>query len=244
MENDGPYRALWRDLRAPEPNVLLRVAVSLASGLFLLAGACGGAWVFACLTSGGWVLDDHIIAAMFLAAILWFGTLTVAWRPIRSGRRYVLPSIATLALALLAIGGSAAVDVLFYFRSDEFLIGAILLLSGAAIILVWLPTVQVWLHGRPVVGADNLVRVHCPRCGYSLIGLRNLRCPECGEEFTIDELIRAQEYGGVPKISAAEAHDLACPSLQAPVDAGANAKGLASARAQARGVQSRLHTSA
>ena len=57
--------------------------------------------------------------------------------------------------------------------------------------------------GRPVVGRDNLVRVKCPECGYSLIGLRDLRCPECGATFTIDELIRAQHYGGVPEVRQA-----------------------------------------
>ena len=61
------------------------------------------------------------------------------------------------------------------------------------------------LRGKSVVGPDNQVRVHCPSCGYSLIGLRNLRCPECGTEFTIDELIRSQGYSGVKKVSPEEA---------------------------------------
>ncbi|MCH9033356.1 MAG: hypothetical protein IID42_02485 [Planctomycetes bacterium] len=28
----------------------------------------------------------------------------------------------------------------------------------------------------------------CPKCGYDLKGLAMARCPECGTEFTLDEL--------------------------------------------------------
>jgi predicted Zn-ribbon and HTH transcriptional regulator len=28
----------------------------------------------------------------------------------------------------------------------------------------------------------------CPNCGYNLTGLREARCPECGSQFTLDEL--------------------------------------------------------
>jgi hypothetical protein len=34
--------------------------------------------------------------------------------------------------------------------------------------------------------------VACPRCGYNLTGLREARCPECGTQFTLDELMAAQ----------------------------------------------------
>ena len=38
------------------------------------------------------------------------------------------------------------------------------------------------------------VSVHCPRCGYSMVGLERCQCPECGFVCTIDALIAAQEY--------------------------------------------------
>ena len=31
-------------------------------------------------------------------------------------------------------------------------------------------------------------RLVCLTCGYSLVGLREARCPECGEQATLDEL--------------------------------------------------------
>jgi len=48
--------------------------------------------------------------------------------------------------------------------------------------------------GRELLDPDGQVAVRCPKCDYRLIGLKQLRCPECGMEFTIDELIRAQKF--------------------------------------------------
>jgi hypothetical protein len=39
----------------------------------------------------------------------------------------------------------------------------------------------------------------CPSCGYNLTGLREARCPECGTQYTLDELFAAQ-----PSRAAAE----------------------------------------
>ena len=33
------------------------------------------------------------------------------------------------------------------------------------------------------------IDVTCPACGYSLVGLSECRCPECGEQFTIEQLL-------------------------------------------------------
>ena len=80
--------------------------------------------------------------------------------------------------------------------NDELVMSAVGLAGGGVALLIWLPAILRLLHGNPVIGADKQVVVHCPSCGYSLIGLNELRCPECGETFTIDELIRAQGYDG------------------------------------------------
>jgi hypothetical protein len=204
MDYDGFYVLLWRDLRAPEPNLLLRLAISIVMALMLLALGLAGAWGFAHSTGCRWVLDEHIVTAMVLASICWFVMLMVIWRPMRRGRRFVVPSIATIALAVASLAGMFAIDELLRSRDEDFLMMAVLFMGSAAVILVWLPTMQRLLRGKSVIGPDNLVSVHCPHCGYSLIGLRNLRCPECGTEFTIDELIRSQGYRGVEKVSSEE----------------------------------------
>jgi hypothetical protein len=41
-------------------------------------------------------------------------------------------------------------------------------------------------------GRDAVV---CPTCGYNLTGLREARCPECGTQFTIDQLLASQPAG-------------------------------------------------
>ena len=84
---------------------------------------------------------------------------------------------------------------------------ALCLVAGAVTLLFWLPTAQRLRLGRPVVNSENLVNVTCPHCGYSLIGLRDLRCPECGTQFSIDELIRRQNYG-IPLQSAGQTPNL------------------------------------
>ena len=45
-----------------------------------------------------------------------------------------------------------------------------------------------------LTGPGGRVNVHCTRCGYSMVGLRDATCPECGREYTIDELISEQGY--------------------------------------------------
>lgn len=36
----------------------------------------------------------------------------------------------------------------------------------------------------------------CPTCGYNLTGLKGTRCPECGNEFTLDELLASRDGRG------------------------------------------------
>ncbi|MFH1748348.1 MAG: hypothetical protein ABIG44_15050 [Planctomycetota bacterium] len=215
MEDESAISAVWRAWRAPEPNLALRVSLSLVTGCLLLAGSILAAWAYAHLVTEGRIRDSHIGIALLLAGLVWLVTLVVIWRPMRRGRAFILPALGTLAIAVGVISGGVLIDEMLRVRDEELLIFALVLIGGAAIILIWLPTVIRVLQGRPVVGADNLVRVHCPQCGYSLIELRQLRCPECGQEFTIDDLIRAQNYSGVPRVSTNEAQPSNVPRLRA-----------------------------
>lgn len=58
---------------------------------------------------------------------------------------------------------------------------------GWGIWMAW--TVRGWSVREGPVDAGSAPR--CLSCGYLLIGLRSTRCPECGDEPTIDELWRA-----------------------------------------------------
>jgi hypothetical protein len=63
--------------------------------------------------------------------------------------------------------------------------------SGAGILLVplWVPLVVFFLPSVPLWWLDRRRWVvsssTCEHCGYSLIGLREPRCPECGQPFSI-----------------------------------------------------------
>lgn len=48
-------------------------------------------------------------------------------------------------------------------------------------------------RGRPAATAEE---VPCPNCGYNLRGLKEARCPECGCEYTIEQLVTADRHGG------------------------------------------------
>lgn len=42
------------------------------------------------------------------------------------------------------------------------------------------------------LGASGRDSVVCPTCGYNLTGLKEPRCPECGSQFTLDQLLASQ----------------------------------------------------
>lgn len=125
----------------------------------------------------------------------------------RAGRyRAMMHSIAT---AIVAIGACFAADE-FGGRDSELLVAAIISLGAAAILVAWAPAMA-RAYRQTLLDADEEINIHCPSCGYSLIGLRELRCPECGVEFVLDELIRAQDY------DLAREHDVPPPGRPAPV---------------------------
>jgi DNA-directed RNA polymerase subunit RPC12/RpoP len=44
--------------------------------------------------------------------------------------------------------------------------------------------------------AGSAHAIVCPACGYNLTGLQTPRCPECGKQYTLDELLAAQPNRG------------------------------------------------
>lgn len=59
---------------------------------------------------------------------------------------------------------------------------------------VWFAgTAWLWRNPAPQTGDDLVARLaSCPSCGYSLIGLSEIRCPECGWVSTVDGLLEAR----------------------------------------------------
>lgn len=163
-------------------------AGSLLAGLGLLA-----TWGWEQVYGRGYVRDEEIAIALVAASGVWVAVLFWIWGRVRRAGVLVRPILLTIGIGIAASLAGLMIDV-FVRRDDETVIGAMFLIFGAFALLAWLPAIVRLQRGKPVIDADNQVDVHCPNCGYSLIGLRDLRCPECGTRFTIDELIRAQDY--------------------------------------------------
>lgn len=184
--------------------VVARVVVSLASGLAIVAVSMFGAWCHAAANGARYsmgaggptyfrIRDEQILAASCLGFLVWCGALAYIWRTYSRHRHILWAGLGTLALGVTAVAACLAVDKLVR-SEEEVIMVAISLLAGAADLLLWLWAVWNFRQGRRVVTEDNVVNVVCPECGYSLVGLRDLRCPECGLAFTIDELIRRQNF--------------------------------------------------
>lgn len=218
MPVNDSYVDIWRSLREAETNLVIRIAASLISGLVFAALGLAAAWTYTLVYAQRWVHEEYVIVSLFFACVCWYPALMWIWRGARRGRYFIRPAIATVALWAMTLLGGVAIDI-SPVQQEEFLIIALTLISGAATIFLWLPLLNRLFRGRPVIGPDNQVDVHCPDCGYSMIGLCDLRCPECGARFTIDELIRHQNYAGSRRPKDRPAHDEPLSAPDAAPDA-------------------------
>jgi hypothetical protein len=128
--------------------------------------------------------------------VLWYGA--VNWTSQRVYR--------TLMMSLAAAAGGLAMGVAItkVLPYDKELGACGGLLTGAIVwiiltILAWRETPAERAARMSRANADALV---CPTCGYNLTGLREPRCPECGTQFTLNELYAAQPARVAAEIEA------------------------------------------
>jgi hypothetical protein len=184
---------LFRALQRPDCGLLPRLAASLITclGYAAFAPLCAGLLDIAPRRN----FDGDVVmwAAVSVLALAWFATLLWIWRGF--SRRVQVLRATLLTAAVVWVAGTAGVLVDYLLRNgEEYLIASIMLLAAAAVVLIWTPVGMHFMRGRSVVRGDGVVDVTCPTCGYLLVGLSELRCPECGTKFTIDSLIKAQQY--------------------------------------------------
>lgn len=185
IDDDRP--SVWKALREPEPNLVVRFAASLAGGMCFGALAAVVAFLFDRAAS------PYTPFGVVVCLLGWLFFVRWVWSAPRARRSVIRPIIGTLAVWACAIPLAVGIEEIVR-RDEEALIAAVILMASAATVYVWASAFLGWHLRRAVHRTDGLVRVHCPGCGYSLIGLRTLRCPECGQEFALDEIIAAQRY--------------------------------------------------
>ncbi len=119
-----------------------------------------------------------------------------------------------ISATMLATGGSILLGIvagiLAAMAINEESFG--LFIGGGTSVVAWLVSACVlWRRGGTAGSAaandpGAQAVVFCPKCGYALNGLREARCPECGEVYTLDALLRAQpSFGGASDLAAEDA---------------------------------------
>lgn len=153
-----------------------------------------GFWLVLVMALTEFVFQDAERRGVALAHLATTTIVVIAWTAIW---RRQLPNnarviIASVALAVAYIGLSTAAAPLLDYDDEPrwyfiMWVAAPLMLSGLWFALTGL----LWSRGSApeIVGPiDVSTALRCTSCGYSLIGLSEARCPECGRKQTLDEL--------------------------------------------------------
>lgn len=133
-----------------------------------------------------WLVVDAFVAAYWI--LLWRGI--VQWTPKRRSQTVLFGVIAIVCCILLGA------LIRYGLHAPGF--GAITIGGGIGPIIWVLATVLIWRE-TPAERVERLSRlgadsICCPICGYNMTGLRESRCPECGGQFTLDQLLAAQPH--------------------------------------------------
>lgn len=165
-------------------------AVRLCIGISMLPLLMGFSWWSAATfdyffpnTAPTWSVEVAQTLTAIIAVALWLLTWRgrIEWTPRRKR--------VTALLAGMLVGFSFVAARVVWLGSDY--MGALLI--GVAYPLWFAGTAFVWRSRRPAI--DDELRValapepRCPVCSYSLVGLREVRCPECGWSSTVDQVI-------------------------------------------------------
>lgn len=189
-ENGGT--SIRNDLRSGQAGWLIRLGLSLAAAALIGASVMFVIGIVALLDVR--VDDEHIVAGLTFGGALWCALLVKLWSGYARWRRTLTTIFSVLVIWLITIPLCLLIDTVL--RQGEFFIFSIILFAIAFSSLIVATAAYRGLGGKPL-HEKQMVRVHCPTCGYSMVGLETCVCPECGQHFTIDELIGAQDYAAL-----------------------------------------------
>lgn len=128
---------------------------------------------------------------MYIAGLAMFTLVVFAWLLIWRGMVRWTPGrkLATSVVAVSAQPVGFVLGLILSGRDKDFgwflcaVMPSLLFVVGTT--AVWVPIPR-FRRRRDV---DPTLRVPCPDCGYNLRGLTEARCPECGGQFTLEQLI-------------------------------------------------------
>ena len=135
--------------------------------------------------------------AFFVTSAIMIPLFVVVWIGIWRGhvvwvsRRKSLTAISVLWSAVVATIAGVCIVRAYPYDKD-----AAIVLGTACWALVWIvSTALIWRE----TAAERIARlslnlsdvVVCLKCRYNMSGLREARCPECGEQYTLNELVGA-----------------------------------------------------
>lgn len=207
LRDTMPGRSLAQDLGSGDAGCLPRIGLSLGAGVGLLAIGFLFSGVMEQLgrRSGGFprVTDEFAAIVVLAAAACWCVLLMRIWKGYRRGRNLLRTAFTLLAIWFVTIPIAIFIDGTF---RDDLLILACVFLGLCSSILLVTRNLYRYSRGQPVEMPDGVVNIHCPECGYSMVGLHECRCPECGERYTVDQLVRRQRYENAPTPNAAPAN--------------------------------------
>ena len=166
--------------------ILAMLTLPISAALFLFMALA--------LIQGGPPAPQTIIVMWVAEYVVIAGYWLLLWRNVVRWTRQRIIGTLLVTLGAFVCG---AIGAVFVYEFVEAEIALALLIGGGVVPIVWvLGTVLVWwessqerLERLKSYGTDT---VCCINCGYNMTGLRDARCPECGSQFTLDELLTAQ----------------------------------------------------
>ena len=113
-------------------------------------------------------------------------------------RRLIATICTVLGIWLVAIPMCVIISEVV--RNESFLIAGTIFMGVSATIGTIVVNAHYATRGRPLEDASGAIAVVCPQCRYSLVGLESCQCPECGASYTVDRLIKEQNYALLRRI--------------------------------------------
>ena len=150
-------------------------------------------------TSGGPPAVGRLVLLWCVLYIFVGGYWIMLWRDMVQWnfQRVRLTAVATV----VSLAGGLAVALGCMAINRQLPAPIAVLIGGGTVPITWvLATVLIWRETSTErltrLTAHGMPAISCPLCGYSLAGLTEARCPECGARFTLDQIILARPRPG------------------------------------------------